>query len=562
MPKLPIYESQLGAPRGTALDVSSSQTYMPFTAATMHTGNMIEQRGETMLREYDTSRAYTAFNQLRDVSRGKMAELMAREGLSAQGAQTEYTEFYRKAQEDVAKETINAFSQGSLFDKLSHSHQQGDLDRLASHEFTEHKKYKVSVVNGYVATTARDVADNAADYAKVDGMIYGQTEPDGTVTPGLWGAIDALGEGIDRTTAKMQATEAARFSQVDALISSDPKKAAEAVEKYKSELGDKYAPLKKRLESQTHDNMLGEAYGALNAQFGNNHEAKIAYVNNKANWPKLGSGFDYKEAKELDARFSGMLADRDRVERSSRERLEQAQKDNAGAVLQALYNPNAPRVDVHELHRQRKIDNATYEHAIKARESTVVDNPETVSSLHDSIERGIDIKDDIRAAVDAGTLSERTAASVLKHSTDEKSKRAMQYIDRALKPSEADKWSPDKHLKYADATRLYYAKIAAGMDYEQAAAEVVSGYISNLRRTWRNLPAPPGMTDDQKRDPVALQTKQAELTQKLQTKQITPDEFRLQMKNIDNLMNLAAEDLAAESSNAEIEALRKKKVQK
>lgn len=539
MPQIPVYHSRFGMPRTSAVDVSSPATYMPFVSGVNQTGQMLEQRGAQMLQEYDTTRAYTAFNELREKSRNKLAELQSREGLDAQGVQKEYTEFYKKSTEEVAKNSINAFSQRQLFDRLSKSHEQGDLDGLARHEYAEHKRYKLTVVNGYVATVERDIRSAVNDDEKMDGMIYGRREADGTITPGLFGAIDALGEGLDRTQEKLKAAQGARYAAMDELINTNPARATIKLEDWKDELGEKYAPLKKRLEAQNQETMLGEAFGALNGRFGSNHEAKIAYVNNQKNWSSFGPGFGYKEAKELDARFSGMLADRERFINASEAALEREQKRNAGAVLQSLYNPDAPKVDYHELHRQRKIDNATYEHAIKARESTVADNPWVVSDLHDKAERGVDISEDIRNAVDSGGLSEKTAASIAKHTTDEKSKRAMQYIDRALKPSEADKWSPDKHLKYADATRLYYAKIQSGMDYEQAAVEVVRGYISGVKRTLKQLATPEGMTPDQKTDLNALESHKVALAEKLRTKRITPEVYREQMRLVDNLIKIA-----------------------
>ena len=562
MPQIPVYESRLSAPRGASLDVSSHATFMPFANEVQRTGQMLEQRGAQLIQEYDTTRAYTAFNELREKSRGKLAELQAREGLAAQGAQKEYTEFYRKATEDVAKSSINAFSQRQLFDRLSKSHEAGDLDGLARHEAVQHKKYKVTVVDGYVATVERDIRAAVNDDAKMDGMIYGQTEADGSVTPGLWGAIDALGEGLDRTTEKLAATQSARYAAMDELINTNPARATIKLEDWKNELGEKYAPLKKRLEAQTQETMLGTVFGALNGRFGSNHEAKIAFVNNEKNWAQFGAGFGYKEAKELDSRFSGMAADRERAINAGEAALDREQKRNASAVLQSLYNPDAPKVDYHDLHRRRLIDNATYEHAIKAQDSTVIDNPWAVSSLHDQIERGVDVTTAIREAVDNGSLSSKSAATISKHSTDEKSKRAMTYIDRALKPSDADKWSPDKHLKYADATRLYYAKIAGGMDYEQAAAEVVKGYIDGVRRTVRTLPTPEGLTNDQKTDLDALEAHKKALAEKFRANRLTPEVYREQMKAVDSLIKIAVDSQQADEMDSELELLRKKKLQK
>ena len=559
MPKIPVYEQQLGTPRSTSATVESAITYMPFTQAVNNTGAMIEQRGASLLQEYDTTRAYTAFNELRDQSRSKMAELMSREGIDAQGAQSEYSEYYKKTKEDVTKSTINAFSQRQLFDKLSQSHQAGDLDQLARHEFVEHKKYKTTVVNGYIATVERDIRENVNDDAKMDGMIYGRTEADGTVTPGLWGAIDALGSGIDRTAAKIAATQGARYAAMDELINSNPQRATIKLEEWKSELGDKYAPLKKRLEAQTVDTMLGEAFGLLNSKFGNNHEAKIAFVNNKENWQKLGKDFDYKVAKELDARFSGMAADRDRAESKARTDHDRAVQDNDLKTLVSLNDPNAKPVDVLQLARERKISEGMLKYALDRKESTTIDNPWVVVEAQQMVEQGQDVTQFLKTAEESGQLSTKTVASVGKHSIDEKSKRAMQYIDRALKPSEADKWSPDKHLKYADATRLYYAKIASGMDYDQAAVEVVRGYIDGVRRTLRTLPTPQGMTPDQKTDTAALNQKRAELVEKFRTRQITPEVYTEEMKNIDALIKIAEEEAQANESDAELEAIRKKR---
>lgn len=559
MPKIPVYEQQLGTPRSTSATVESAITYMPFTQAVNNTGAMIEQRGASLLQEYDTTRAYTAFNELRDQSRSKMAELMSREGIDAQGAQSEYSEYYKKTKEDVTKSTINAFSQRQLFDKLSQSHQAGDLDQLARHEFVEHKKYKTTVVNGYIATVERDIRENVNDDAKMDGMIYGRTEADGTVTPGLWGAIDALGSGIDRTAAKIAATQGARYAAMDELINSNPQRATIKLEEWKSELGDKYAPLKKRLEAQTVDTMLGEAFGLLNSKFGNNHEAKIAFVNNKENWQKLGKDFDYKVAKELDARFSGMAADRDRAESKARTDHDRAVQDNDLKTLVSLNDPNAKPVDVLQLARERKISEGMLKYALDRKESTTIDNPWVVVEAQQMVEQGQDVTQFLKTAEESGQLSTKTVASVGKHSIDEKSKRAMQYIDRALKPSEADKWSPDKHLKYADATRLYYAKIASGMDYDQAAVEVVRGYIDGVRRTLRTLPTPQGMTPDQKTDTAALNQKKAELVEKFRTRQITPEVYTEEMKNIDALIKIAEEEAQANESDAELEAIRKKR---
>ena len=551
MPRIPTYEGQLGVARATPATIESAATYMPFVRETERTGAMLQARGEQLLKEYDNTRAYDAFNTMRDSSRAKVAELLQREGANAQGVQGEYEEWAKQSRSSISKEKLSTFSQTEMFNRLSDQRRAADLDHLANHEATQHKIYKTEVIKGLANVTERDIRGAAYDDDKMDGMI------------GVYfAAIDGLFPGHDNSTDKISAMQTFRVSAMDELINTNPQYAGKKIEEWRTDLGEKYAPLKKRLETQLHDNRLGDAFGALNERFGNNHEAKIAFVNNKSNWEKLGPGFDYKDAKELDNRFSGMLADRERAINAGEAALKRNQDAYASKVMQSLYDPSAPKQDVHDLHKRRLISDAVYEHAIKARENTTIDNYWKVFDLHDKIRRGIDVTDEIRVAVEDGILSEKSGADIGKHQTNEKSKRAMQYIDRALKPSEADKWSPDKHLKYADATRLYYAKIAGGMDYEQAAYEVVKGYIDSVRRTLRGLRTPEGLTDEQKTDLTALEQSKAVIVEKLRSKQITPEVYREQMNNIDNLIKIAVEEQQAGTMDAELEAIRKRKLQK
>ena len=97
------------------------------------------------------------------------------------------------------------------------------------------------------------------------------------------------------------------------------------------------------------------------------------------------------------------------------------------------------------------------------------------------------------------------------------------------------------------------------MDYDQAAVEVVKGYIDGVRRTLRTLPTPAGMTPDQKTDTAALNQKKVELVEKFRTKRITPEVYTEEMKNIDALIKIAEEEAQANESDAELEAIRKKR---
>jgi hypothetical protein len=549
MPKVPTYQMSQGVPRGGIGVMDAINLSTPYANAVSNVGSMLQQRGEQILAEYDTTKAYSAFNQLRDQARVRLTDLLSRESSSALGIQSEYENWERKARSEVTKENLDAQSQISLFERLAEQHRSADLNNLAAHEAQQHRVFKKQTIDGLSEVLVRDIRSAAFDDATMNGMIGD-----------YFGAVDKLYPGSDKTAEKLAALEVFRVSAMNELIDKNPKYAEKKLEEWKPDLGDKYDILKKRLEAQRTDDKMTVAYSQLFNQFGKNYEAAMSFLAVPKNQEKIG--LDFKEINAMHNRFSQLLSDRERSERIGRDNLEQQQKITAGAVLQSLYNPSAPKLDVHALHRDRKIDNATYEHAIKARESTVVDNPYTVTDLQDKIERGIDVTEAIRQAVDSNQLSEKTASSIGRHVVNEKSKRAMQYLDRALRPSDADKWSPDKHLKYADATRLYYAKVANGMDYEQASYEVVKGYIDGVRRTWKGLPTPQGLQESQKKDMASLEAAKQVLVEKLKTKQLSPNEYIEQMKIVDNLLKLAAESQELDEMDAELEALRKKKVQK
>lgn len=549
MPRIPTYRSQLNAARSTEATIASSLTFMPFVRETERTGAMIQARGEQLLREYDQTRAYNAFNELRNQSRSKVEELLQREGAHAQGVQSEYEIWSKDAQGQVAKDNLTTYSQTDLFSKLADQHRQSDLDRLAGHEVTQHKIYKGEVIKGLANVTERDVRESAFDDAKMDGMIQNYFD-----------AIDGLFPGHDTSNDKLAALQTFRVSAAEQLIDANPKYAAGKLEEWKADLGDKYYALKKRLEQQTADNKMAEAYNTLYTRFGNNSEAAMSWLAIPSNQEKLG--LDFKEVNALHNRFSQLLSDRERAESIGRQRLKEVQDDGDRRALQAQYDPKAPPVDLHEMHRTRHMSDEMYAKLNNLKETSEVDNPFLVSDLHGQIERGVDVTPLIAEGVANGSLSKKTAASIGKHQTDEKSKRAMQYIDRALRPSELDRWSPDKNLKYADATRLYYAKVAGGMDYEQAAFEVVKGYVDGVRRTVKMLPTPEGLTNDQKTDLAALEQSKQMIVSKLRSGLITPEVYREQMNAVDNLIKIAIEEQQAGEMDTELQELRKKKLQK
>ncbi len=549
MPVVPVYQPQVNVPGISDRVPNFTGVSEPFVHSTTQIGRMLQARGERIIQEFDQTKALSAFNTYRSEARGVLQDLHSREGMTAYGVQDEFKKWDQDARQRLIKDSLGVHSQQQMFNELADRRAQADLDALASHEMRQHLVVKKETIDGLAGNTVIDIRMNADDEDAYQQRV-GEFET----------ALNAQFPGHDHTAAMQAKRMEFRTAQLEDIIDRDPKAAAMKLEEVKGELGENYYKLKHRLQAQLTDDKMSAAYAQLYTKFGRNYEAAMAAIMVPSNQQAMG--LDFKEVNALHSRFSQLLSDRERSERMGEQAVKKEQDKWDSLALQSRFNPNAQKLDINELHKNRKISDSMYRYLSEAKESTQTDNPYTVVALQDKVERGIDITNDIAAAISGGQLSEKTAAAMGKHQVDEKSKRAMQYLDRALKPSEADKWSPDKHVKYADATRLYYAKIADGMDYEQAAYEVVRGYIDGIRRTFKGLPTPEGLSPDQKKDVPSLEAAKAALVEKYRNNRISANEYKEKMGTITSLLQLATEVQQADELDAAMEEVNRKRRQK
>jgi hypothetical protein len=251
-----------------------------------------------------------------------------------------------------------------------------------------------------------------------------------------------------------------------------------------------------------------------------------------------------------------MLADRERGQNAAEAAIKRIQDANASKVMQALYDPTAPKVDVHDLHRRRLISDSVYEHAIKTKETATVDNVWVKADLYTKMMRNIDITDDVRSALDDGTLSGPMASSLLKNQTDERYKREAAYIARIMKPSDLD-FSADKRIIFGEAMKLFDAKLASGMSFEEAGAQVRNAYLDDLKRSAKNVPTPTGITYEQKTDLAALANARKILVEQRRSNLISAAEYLERSRHIDELEKLATDESDAKVSNEMIEIMRR-----
>jgi hypothetical protein len=489
---------------------------MPFVNEVNRTGGMLEQRGASMLEDYDTTQAYAAFNQLRTTSRQKLNELLSREGSRAYGSQAEYNEYYKKTKEEVSNGSITAYSQRRKFDALADNHKESDLDSLARHEYVEDKKNKKTQFQGYFANEESFARDNAANDKALNNSLYGEfvTGEDGKPTlktPGVWQAIDHFHPGLDTEALKIKAAEDLRYAALDRLIAEDPKYAAKKLEDWKSELGEKYASLKKRLESQTKSDNLERAYVMVTDKFGANYEAAAAFVNNPKNWSELG-GIKFEEASTLNTRINGLRAQREAQESSAQEHMHRTQEANASKMIADLNQTIDPvkrqqlLLAAPEMLRTQKISIASFNAITKeVTEGVKQDDLMAIEQLDDALARKVDVSSMSIQFFNQGRIKSTTADNYVKAGKKAPIAEGHDFIKTSLDPGLMG--TPDARVAAGEAVDYYYHRLRDPNPPDPIALsrEVVKSYSTKMKRTLAGSRIPTYMPKGASiKDPVSL----------------------------------------------------------
>lgn len=518
MPKIPIYEAQAGITRSTAATVESALTYMPFVRATEQTGAMLEQRGVQLLEEHDKARSFDALNQLRGMSRGKLTELLNREGGNALGVQKEFNEWEDKARGKVEKENLTTFSQRDLFNKLATQRKQADLDNLAAHEVSEDRKYKNSVLKGLGGITESDVRSAAFDDDKV-GKKVSVTGPDGKEVffyNGMIGdyhiALDSVKSGMDNTADKLASVQVFRTAQIESLIDQNPPVAAKKLEEYRDELGDKYHILKKRLESQLASNKLEIAYEAVVNKFGSNYDAMWAFVNNPKNKTELG-GLDYAETEKLASRVNGLRAQREAQESNAVTHMHRTQENTLSEITAQLavtkddVKKQQIMASLPELVKLQKLSVPGYNAIIRESVDGVrEDDLNAIAELDDRLARHEDVSGLAIKMREQQKIKTTTADNYVKAGKKAPIAEGDKFINDYLNPG--DMGTPDSRQLHAEARAYYYQRLRepdAPKDPIAFSREVVNSYRGRIKRTLEGSRQPVYMPKGAKNtDPIAL----------------------------------------------------------
>jgi hypothetical protein len=536
MPQLPRYESTRQIQTG-GINAGVVRTSGNIAAAGDAISGVLRQRAENLAQQYDMANAVSAFNALREKSRGKLQELQAREGMAAQGVQQDYETWYPEAYNETSADFIKNDVQARVFERLASQNKESDLDGLATHELQQHRVHRKEALDGALAVTDTGIriATNAALANSLTDATLKFASVDQHINEFL-GIQRAMFPGHDLTSQEKADREALRVTQMEEIINTDPKSAKEYIEHYKLELGDSYGKLKKQMEGAVDDTVATAVYSGLVDKYGDDLEVAVDLVNNPKKWAELGinkASDPFALSKELDQKFRIMIGERDRREEEMRSDHDYYVKQNSSKfVADVLAGKNPDGVT---MLRNRQLSPEVVKWAESRRENPTSDDPVTYYNLMEKISRGVDAGQDIIAASSDGSLKNETTKTLLKNQVDVSYQRAAAYITNALKPSDADKWTPGVYKRFADSLDSFHAALQSGAEPGQAARDVVNSVIGDMTLTVDSIPRPKYLTG-QKVDTKALELAKESTIQAYNSEAISADTFRIEMQKIKDLI--------------------------
>lgn len=251
----------------------------------------------------------------------------------------------------------------------------------------------------------------------------------------------------------------------------------------------------------------------------------------------LKESLDLAEASERKRIRILEQAERDR-EKYKRDAQEAAYGDALVSYSQGTLN----ETQVQRLISGRRIDPDKGSHLLslikKSRDDKPKDNPVVVGRIASALELGTDVSGDLEAALQKNDIKPATYINLKKQLGDRDFKRGLYHVNYALKPSEADQWTPDKHLRHAEAVNEYSSRVAAGEPPMDVAKGVVENFTADVRRTIRGIAAPRFLTGE-KTNLQSLKDAQIKTAEEFRKGRISTDDFNREAERIQVLMDLA-----------------------
>ena len=234
-PVIPLTTPQQGLPSALGAPLKQADTRVAGSIGAL--GNVLIERGKQLKDEHDLAVAKEAFINFRGLSRDKYAESTTLQGKDAAGVGKDYNQWYNEESGKVFTELENA-TQENIFEELAVSRRERDLDSLAVHEATEHKKYLVSMMASTVTNSEAEILVNPFSQNLMDDL---ETE--------ITLSFDAARPGLDNSPEIQKAMVSVKFIALQEQIKTSPEIAKENLKKWKDDLGTAYQETKDMVDN-------------------------------------------------------------------------------------------------------------------------------------------------------------------------------------------------------------------------------------------------------------------------------------------------------------------------
>jgi hypothetical protein len=170
----------------------------------------------------------------------------------------------------------------------------------------------------------------------------------------------------------------------------------------------------------------------------------------------------------------------------------------------------------------------------------VKNNPVVVGEISEGIALGFDVRSDIETAMKNGQINTATYISFKKQLGNREFQRGLAYINKSLQPSPADRWTPDRNLRHAEAIDDYEERVAKGENPIDVARDIVDLNVGQSRRSLLGLRSPRYLTGD-KTNPQDLENAKRKTAEAFRRGALNGYEFKRESEIIKKLEELAHE---------------------
>lgn len=178
-----------------------------------------------------------------------------------------------------------------------------------------------------------------------------------------------------------------------------------------------------------------------------------------------------------------------RAEKEAEKEHERLLEENEYELWRKFHAGALTVEELENMARARRIDKDGYNALRKALDkdddAPATNNPVVLGELGEKLERGIDIRRELKQALKNHQIKPETYATMLRQSTQKAYKQGLAFVSSSLRPSAADKWDIGKHSRYANAVDEYNRRVADGEDPDEVSHDIVRQYIGQDRNLLR-----------------------------------------------------------------------------